>query len=128
MSKKRREVLYEAQKSAKPVESNLVKETPVSVLKEPSAPYRPVESTGKTTVVSHVGSVTDEPRTAAFTKDEEEMFSGTLRENQKLDEERKLAEISKQAEAPKLQEKEPEVQEESTERNRKYRKNRHRSS
>ena len=109
---KRREVLYEAQKSAKPVESNLEKETPVSVLKEPSAPYRPVESTGKTTVVSHVGSVTDEPRTAAFTKDEEEMFSGTLRENQKLDEERKLAEISKQAEAPKLQEKEPEVQEE----------------
>ena len=94
------------------MESNLEKETPVSVLKEPSAPYRPVESTGKTTVVSHVGSVTDEPRTAAFTKDEEEMFSGTLRENQKRDEERKLSEISKQAEAPKLQEKEPEVQEE----------------
>ena len=41
-----------------------------SVVREPAASYRP-----------------------AFSKDEEEMFSGTLRENQKLDEEKKLAEM-----------------------------------
>ena len=40
-----------------------------SVVREPAASYRP-----------------------AFSKDEEEMFSGTLRENQKLDEVKKLTE------------------------------------
>ena len=55
---KRREEMYGVRRAAP------------SVVKEPTASYRP-----------------------AFSKDEEDMFSGTLRENQKLDEEKKLAEM-----------------------------------
>ena len=47
-----------------------VRKPATSVVREAVAPYRP-----------------------AFSKDEEEMFSGTLRENQKLDEEKKLVEM-----------------------------------
>ena len=47
-----------------------VRKPATSVVREAAAPYRP-----------------------AFSKDEEEMFSGTLRENQKLDEEKKLVEM-----------------------------------
>lgn len=47
-----------------------VRKPATSVVREAAAPYRP-----------------------AFSKDEEEMFSGTLRENQKLDEEKRLVEM-----------------------------------
>lgn len=47
-----------------------VRKPATSVVREAAAPYRPT-----------------------FSKDEEEMFSGTLRENQKLDEEKKLVEM-----------------------------------
>ncbi|MBU5481507.1 DNA mismatch repair endonuclease MutL [Blautia sp. MSJ-19] len=59
---KRRAELYGVQKPALSAERK-------PVVKEPTAPYR-----------------------STFSKDEEKMFSGTLRENQKLDEEKKLAE------------------------------------
>ena len=102
--KKRRETLYEAQKPF--------------VAREPAMPYRPAESTesvesaGKPDVIPHVKSVTDKPKAAAFSEDEEKMFRGTLRENQKLDEEKKLAEISKQEESEPVQEKVSEIKKE----------------
>mgnify|MGYP004680900645 FL=1 len=102
--KKRRETLYEAQKPF--------------VAREPAMPYRPAESTesiesaGKPDIIPHVEPVTDKPKTAAFSEDEEKMFRGTLRENQKLDEEKKLAEISKQEESEPVQEKVSEIKKE----------------
>ena len=66
--KKRREEMYGVRKPASYVE----KKSATSVAKEPTVPYRP-----------------------AFSRTEEEMFSGTLRENQKLDEEKKLAEMQR---------------------------------
>lgn len=65
---KRREEMYGVRKPAPYVE----KKSATFVAKEPTAPYRP-----------------------AFSRTEEEMFSGTLRENQKLDEEKKLAEMQR---------------------------------
>ena len=67
---KRREVLYGARK---PVPSE--KKPVVSVARESEAPYRP-SAIREETVIS-------EPKVPAFSKDEEKMFSGTLRENQK---------------------------------------------
>ena len=96
--KKRRETLYEAQKPF--------------VAREPAMPYRPAENVGKVPAVPHVEPVTDKPKAAAFSEDEEKMFCGTLRENQKLDEEKKLAEISKQEETEPVQKKVSEKQEE----------------
>ncbi len=51
-----------------------MKEPVVSAAREPEAPYRPV--------VTHEETVISEPKAPAFSKDEEEMFSGTLREKQ----------------------------------------------
>ena len=89
---KRREELYGARKPVtseqkpviseqKPVISYVndppetrMKEPVVSAAREPEAPYRPV--------VTHEETVISEPKAPAFSKDEEEMFSGTLREKQ----------------------------------------------
>ena len=84
---KRREVLYGARK---PVPSE--KKPVVSVARESEAPYRP-SAIREETVIS-------EPKVSAFSKDEEKMFSGTLRENQKLDEEKKLEEMQQTVTQP----------------------------
>lgn len=86
--KKRREEMYGVRKPAPYVE----KKSATSVAKEPTVPYCP-----------------------AFSRTEEEMFSGTLRENQKLDEEKKLAETETQKERKSVQPvtEEPEIPEET---------------
>ena len=67
---KRREELYGVRKPVIPE-----KKPVVSVAREPEAPYRPI-TIREETVIS-------EPKVPAFSKDEEKMFSGTLREKQK---------------------------------------------
>ena len=102
---KRREELYGVQKPQPSVE----KKTMVSsVAREPAAPYRPAVQQSTPISTESTKSVISETTIPAFSRDEEEMFRGTLRENQKLDEEKKQAEIQQVTAEPETQKPVPE--------------------
>ena len=112
---KRREELYGVQKpvasrAEKPAVSPVnvspetkVKVPAVSVVREPEASYRPTVQQNSPASVKTAEPVLQETKTPAFSSAEEEMFRGTLRENQKLDEEKKQAEIQQVTAEPETQ-------------------------